>query len=55
MSAAGLVSFERASVFALDEFGGIAPDDPGSTRQMLQRQLIDGVDLPASGVSLSGS
>ncbi len=35
-------------MFALDEFGGIAPDDPGSTRQMLQRQLIDGVDLPAS-------
>ena len=52
---AGLVSFARASVFALDEFGGIAPDDPGSTRQMLQRQLIDGVDLPASGVSRSGS
>jgi glucosamine-6-phosphate deaminase len=45
---AGLVSFARASIFALDEFGGIAPDDPGSTRQMLQRQLIEGVDLPSS-------
>jgi glucosamine-6-phosphate deaminase len=42
----GLVSFERASVFALDEFGGLAPDDPGRTRHTLQRQLIDAVDLP---------
>jgi len=38
---AGLVSFERAHVFALDEFGGLAADDPGRTRHMLQRQLID--------------
>ena len=45
---AGVVSFARATVFALDEFGGIAADDPGSTRQMLQRQLMDHVDLPAS-------
>ena len=43
---AGLVSFERASVFALDEFGGLAPDDPGRTRHTLQRQLIDAIDLP---------
>jgi glucosamine-6-phosphate deaminase len=43
---AGLVSFDRASVFALDEFGGLAPDDPGRTRHTLQRQLIDAVDLP---------
>jgi glucosamine-6-phosphate deaminase len=45
---AGLVSFARATVFVLDEFGGVAADDPGSSRQMLQRQLIDGVDLPAT-------
>jgi len=43
---AGLVSFARASVFALDEFGGLAPDDPGRTKHTLQRQLIDAVDLP---------
>ena len=43
---AGLVSFERASLFALDEFGGLAPDDPGRTRHTLHRQLIDAVDLP---------
>ncbi len=45
---AGLVSFARAAVFALDEFGGLAPDDPGRTRDTLQRQLIDSIDLPSS-------
>ena len=45
---AGLVSFERATVFALDEFGDLALDDPGRTRLMIQRQLIDAVDLPAA-------
>lgn len=45
---AGLVSFARASVFALDEFGGLAPDDPGRTRYTLQRQLTDAVDLPSA-------
>ena len=43
---AGLVSFARARVFALDEFGGLAPDDPGRTRHTLQHQLLDAVDLP---------
>ena len=42
----GLVSFARASVFALDEFGGLAPDDPGRTRHTLQRLLIGATDLP---------
>lgn len=45
---AGLVSFERASVFALDEFGGLAADDPGRTRHTLQRQLIDASGVPPS-------
>jgi glucosamine-6-phosphate deaminase len=44
----GLVSFARASVFALDEFGGLASDDPGLTRHTLQRQLLDSIDLPSS-------
>ena len=43
---AGLVSFARATVFALDEFGGLASDDPGRSAQMLRRQLIDAIDLP---------
>jgi glucosamine-6-phosphate deaminase len=42
----GQVSFAQASVFVLDEFGGVDPADPGCTRQTLQRQLLDGVDLP---------
>src|SRR5919109_1070150 len=42
---AGLVSFARASIFVLDEFGGLTPDDPGRTRHTLQRQLIDAVGL----------
>jgi glucosamine-6-phosphate deaminase len=45
---AGLVSFARAAVFVLDEFGGLAPDDPGRTGHTLQRQLIDSIDLPSS-------
>ena len=45
---AGLVSFEKATVFALDEFGGLAEDDPGRTRHTLRRQLLNGVALPAA-------
>ncbi len=44
----GLVSFKRATVFALDEFGGLAVDEPGRTSHTLRRQLIDAVDLPRS-------
>jgi glucosamine-6-phosphate deaminase len=43
---AGQVSFALASVFALDEFGGIPRDDPGTTRNTLQRVLLSHVDLP---------
>jgi glucosamine-6-phosphate isomerase len=41
----GLVSFKHATVFALDEFGGLAPDDPGRTSHTLRRQLIEIVDV----------
>jgi glucosamine-6-phosphate deaminase len=44
-AAAGLVSFEHAIVFALDEFGGLASGDPGRTSHTLQRQLIQHVNL----------
>ncbi|MFL6280898.1 MAG: 6-phosphogluconolactonase [Vicinamibacterales bacterium] len=43
-----VVSFSRASVFVLDEFGGVGSDDPGRTAHTLRRQLIDGIDLPPS-------
>lgn len=44
--AAGLVSFAHATVFVLDEFGGLAADDPGKTAATLRRQLIERIDLP---------
>lgn len=44
----GHASFARASVFALDEFGGLAADDPGLTRNTLLRQLAGVVDLPSA-------
>lgn len=43
----GQLSFQRATVFSLDEFGGLAPGDPGRCVKMLERDLIDQVDLPA--------
>jgi glucosamine-6-phosphate deaminase len=43
---AGQTSFSRASAFALDEYGELAPDDLGRKRQMLSHHLIDHVDLP---------
>lgn len=46
---AGSVSFARASVFALDEFGGVPPDDPGRTANMLRERLLAHVDLPPDG------
>jgi len=44
--ARGEVSFREAQVIALDDFGGLAPDDPGRCRNMVQRHLLDHVDLP---------
>jgi glucosamine-6-phosphate deaminase len=45
---AGLVSFEKSTIFALDEFGGLPAQNPGLTRNTLLRQLIAGIDLPVS-------
>ena len=47
-ASAGVVSFKRAAIFALDEFGGLAAGDPGRTSHTLRRQLIEAVDLPPS-------
>jgi glucosamine-6-phosphate deaminase len=41
---AGRVSFAGASLFALDEFGGLPRHEPGLTRNTLLRQLLSGVD-----------
>lgn len=43
---AGLTSFARVSVFALDEFGGLSPDDPGLARNILPRILLDPNGVP---------
>lgn len=44
--AAGRTSFRRSTVFALDEYGGLSPADPGLCRNMLQSYLLNHVDLP---------
>lgn len=54
---AGRVSFAQAAVVLLDEFGGVAPADPGRCDQMLRRFLLDQVDLRPSAfhrLDLSG-
>lgn len=40
------LSFRHARIFALDEYGDLAPDDPGRCVSMLRRHLIDHIDLP---------
>jgi glucosamine-6-phosphate deaminase len=47
---AGYASFARASVYVLDEFGGLAPDDPGRSTNMLRHELIDQIDLRPEAV-----
>ncbi len=42
----GQISFRAAEIFALDEYGGLAEDDPGRCVNMLRRHLVAGVDLP---------
>jgi glucosamine-6-phosphate isomerase len=44
--ARGEVSFRQAQIIALDDFGGLTPDDPGRCRHMLQRYLLNHIDLP---------
>ena len=46
-SAAGSVSFARAHVVQLDEYVGLAGDDPRTYRNELRRVLLDRIDLPA--------
>ncbi len=44
--AARQVTFRQAEIFALDEFGGLAPADPGRCANMLKHHLLDHIDLP---------
>jgi glucosamine-6-phosphate deaminase len=43
---AGAVTFAGASAVVLDEYVGLAPDHPQSYRRVVQRDLVDHVDLP---------
>ena len=43
----GRADFTRATTFNLDEFLGLAPDDPRSYRSFMQRHLFDHVNLAA--------
>jgi glucosamine-6-phosphate deaminase len=43
----GQVDFSRAMTFNLDEFLGVAPNDPRSYRAFMQRHLFDHLNLPA--------
>jgi len=40
------VSFAQSTIFILDEFGGLPPGDAGRCDVMLQRDLLDLVDIP---------
>lgn len=39
------VSLAEAEIFALDEYGGLATDDPGRCANMLRRFLLDGIGV----------
>lgn len=43
--AEGEVSFQEAEIFALDEYGGLPPDDEGRCANMLNRYLLKHIDL----------
>ena len=44
---AGEVSFRESQIFVLDEYGGLAPENPGRCANMIRRYLVDHVDLRA--------
>src|SRR5262245_47043946 len=51
-----LVNFRSATTFNLDEFLGLAPDDPGSYRTFMRTHLFDRVNLPSARIHfLNGS
>ena len=41
----GKIDFSRATTFNLDEFLGLAPDDPRSYRAFMQRHLFDHINI----------
>ena len=56
LHAAGAADFSRATTFNLDEFLGLADDDPGSYRTFMRRHLFDHVNAdPARTHFLDGA
>ncbi len=45
--AAGDLSFQGTRLFALDEYAGVAPEDPDSFARFFQEALLSRIDLPA--------
>lgn len=52
MCARGAVDFSRATTFNLDEFLGIAPDNPGSYRAFMQEHLFSRVNLAPERINV---
>lgn len=50
LHARGRADFRRATTFNLDEFLGIAPDDPRGYRAFMRRHLFDHVNLQAKRI-----
>lgn len=46
------LSFARVTAFNLDEYVGVAPDEPGSFRHLMRVQLLERTDLPAHSLHL---
>ena len=44
------LSFARTRVFLLDEYAGLDPEDPRTCRSIVQCELLDHVDAPASAL-----
>ena len=44
------LSFAGTQVFLLDEYVGLDPEDPRSCRSIIQRELLDHVDVPAGAL-----
>jgi glucosamine-6-phosphate deaminase len=42
----GEVTFRESEIFTLDEYGGLARNDPGRCENMVRHYLVDHVDLP---------
>lgn len=50
LHAAGGADFARAITFNLDEFAGIPPSHPGSSRTFMERHLFQGINVPVAQI-----